>query len=275
MTAGGSSIPEVQRLFGVLATGRRCAEAGTAFGEGTKALASTASSVVSVEIDPDRAKLAAEALADLPGVELLVGDWKELLSLAGPSICSSSTPVASRRPPTRSGQWPSACGCVSRNSCLGAQQRSGAPEWERENASCYARQIVKLVRLPFPRLPDLFGGPPTGPIQRYERKDARRIFRGPRLNQILHFESIRAQEPDPLSMTDVEFYFVGIRPFESVHPEVRAYQFLAGGLFLAICNAETEERRVAHHDQFTTRSQNASGFRYPGVGIGPDRSPIF
>jgi predicted O-methyltransferase YrrM len=42
MTAGGSSIPEVQRLLRVLATGRRVAEAGTAFGEGAAAMADTA-----------------------------------------------------------------------------------------------------------------------------------------------------------------------------------------------------------------------------------------
>lgn len=84
MTAGGSSIPEVQELLAVLATGRRCAEAGTAFGDGTRALSSTATSVVSVEIDPERAALAADALADLTNVELLVGDWKELLPTRGP-----------------------------------------------------------------------------------------------------------------------------------------------------------------------------------------------
>jgi predicted O-methyltransferase YrrM len=84
MTGGGSSIPEVQRLLAVLASGRRCAEAGTAFGEGTRALASTATSVISVEIDPARAELPSEARADLANVELLVGDWKELLPPRGP-----------------------------------------------------------------------------------------------------------------------------------------------------------------------------------------------
>ena len=84
MTAGGSSIPEVQQLLGVLGAGRRCAEAGTAFGEGTRALAVTATSVVSVEIDPERAALAAQALGGIPHLELLVGDWKEVLPPRGP-----------------------------------------------------------------------------------------------------------------------------------------------------------------------------------------------
>ena len=84
MTGGGSSIREVQRLLTVLATGRRVAEAGTAFGEGAAAMATTARSVVTVEIDPERAALAAERLAPFSNVELLVGDWRELLPPRGP-----------------------------------------------------------------------------------------------------------------------------------------------------------------------------------------------
>jgi predicted O-methyltransferase YrrM len=83
VTAGGSSIPEVQRLLGVLATGRRVAEAGTAFGEGAEAMARTARSVVTVELDPERAELAARRLASYSNVELLVGDWRELLPARG------------------------------------------------------------------------------------------------------------------------------------------------------------------------------------------------
>jgi len=79
VTAGGSSIPEVQRLLAVLAAGRRVAEAGTAFGEGTEAMARTARSVVTVELDPDRAAIAARRLEPLDNVELLVGDWREEL----------------------------------------------------------------------------------------------------------------------------------------------------------------------------------------------------
>jgi len=84
MTRGGSSILEVQRLLRVLATGRTCAEAGTAFGEGTRAMAETADRVVSVEIDRDRARAAAENLKDLKNVELLEGDWREELPSRGP-----------------------------------------------------------------------------------------------------------------------------------------------------------------------------------------------
>ena len=76
MTDGGSSIPEVRRLLATLATGRRCAEAGTAFDEGAAALASTAATVVTVEWDPERAAIARERLAALANVELLVGDWR-------------------------------------------------------------------------------------------------------------------------------------------------------------------------------------------------------
>jgi predicted O-methyltransferase YrrM len=84
VTAGGSSLPEVQRLLAVLAAGRRCAEAGTAFGEGAAAMAETASSVVTVELDPERAQLARDRLAGLPNVELLDGDWRERLPPLAP-----------------------------------------------------------------------------------------------------------------------------------------------------------------------------------------------
>ena len=84
MTGGGSSLPEVQRLLAVLAAGKRCAETGTAFGEGAAAIASTAASLVTVESDAVRAEVAAERLRGLDNVELLVGDWREHLLGSGP-----------------------------------------------------------------------------------------------------------------------------------------------------------------------------------------------
>ena len=84
MTGGGSSIPEVQRLLAVLAAGRRCAEVGTAFGEGAAAIASTARSLVTVERDPERADVAAGRLRQFENVELLVGDWRSHLPARAP-----------------------------------------------------------------------------------------------------------------------------------------------------------------------------------------------
>jgi len=74
----------VQRLLAVLAAGRRCAETGTAFGEGAAAIASTAASLVTVESDPERAEIARATLDGLANVELLVGDWRELLPARAP-----------------------------------------------------------------------------------------------------------------------------------------------------------------------------------------------
>jgi predicted O-methyltransferase YrrM len=84
VTRGGSSLPEVQRLLAVLAAGRRCAETGTAFGEGAAAIASTAASLVTVERDPERAAVAEERLRDLENVALVVGDWREVLPARAP-----------------------------------------------------------------------------------------------------------------------------------------------------------------------------------------------
>jgi predicted O-methyltransferase YrrM len=84
VTGGGSSLPEVQRLLAVLAAGRRCAETGTAFGEGAEAIASTAASLVTVESDEERAAIARDRLRGRRNVELLVGDWRELLPPRAP-----------------------------------------------------------------------------------------------------------------------------------------------------------------------------------------------
>jgi predicted O-methyltransferase YrrM len=84
MTGGGSSLPEMQRLLAVLAAGKSCAEVGTAFGEGAAAMASTAKSLVTVELDPERASVALERLRDFPNVELLVGDWRDHLPQRAP-----------------------------------------------------------------------------------------------------------------------------------------------------------------------------------------------
>jgi predicted O-methyltransferase YrrM len=71
-------------LLAVLAAGKRCAEVGTAFGEGAAAMASTARSLVTVELDPDRVTIAAYRLRRLPNVELLVGDWRDHLPQRAP-----------------------------------------------------------------------------------------------------------------------------------------------------------------------------------------------
>jgi predicted O-methyltransferase YrrM len=84
VTDGGSSIREVQALLRVLASGRDVAELGTAYGDGAAALAETARSVVTVELDPDRAARACERLDDAPNVEALEGDCYEQLRDRGP-----------------------------------------------------------------------------------------------------------------------------------------------------------------------------------------------
>ena len=84
MTGGDHAIPEVMRLLTVLATGRRVAEIGTAYGETAAAMATTAREVVTVELDEERAELAAERVRELPNVELLVGDWRDHLPSRAP-----------------------------------------------------------------------------------------------------------------------------------------------------------------------------------------------
>jgi predicted O-methyltransferase YrrM len=84
VTGGDHSLPEVHRLLAVLASGRRAAEIGTAYGGGAEAIASTAASLVTVELDSERAAAAREKLAPCANVELLEGDWREVLPQRGP-----------------------------------------------------------------------------------------------------------------------------------------------------------------------------------------------
>ena len=84
MTGGSTSIPEVQVLLRALASGRRVAELGTAFGVAAAAMAETARSVVTVELDPERAAAAREHLASFANVEALEGDAYDVLRGRGP-----------------------------------------------------------------------------------------------------------------------------------------------------------------------------------------------
>jgi predicted O-methyltransferase YrrM len=89
MTAGAYSIPEVQRLVATLIAskpGGRIAEIGTSYGDGAKAIVAAlpaGATFVTVEIDPDRAARAREALAGT-GAEVLVGDWRDHLPPRAP-----------------------------------------------------------------------------------------------------------------------------------------------------------------------------------------------
>jgi predicted O-methyltransferase YrrM len=84
LTGGATAIPEVQALVRALATGRDVAEMGAAFGETAALLAETARSLVTVELDPERAAVARERLGGLANVELLEGEAYEQLSGRGP-----------------------------------------------------------------------------------------------------------------------------------------------------------------------------------------------
>ena len=85
-----SSIPEIGRLLAVLVATRpqgRFAEIGTGCGVGSAWIADSLggdASLVTVELDADRAAAASRLFADYPGVEVLHGDWHELLPPEAP-----------------------------------------------------------------------------------------------------------------------------------------------------------------------------------------------
>ena len=78
MTAGATAQPETHALLRVLATGRDVLELGSAFGVGAAAMAETARSVTTIELDPERAAATRERVRDLPNVRALEGDWREV-----------------------------------------------------------------------------------------------------------------------------------------------------------------------------------------------------
>jgi protein-L-isoaspartate(D-aspartate) O-methyltransferase len=84
LTGGATAIPEVQALVRALATGRDVVELGATYGETAALLAETARSVVTVEVDPERASVARDRLGGLANVELLEGDAYERLRGRGP-----------------------------------------------------------------------------------------------------------------------------------------------------------------------------------------------
>ena len=89
MTAGAYSIPEVQRLVATLVASKpngKVAEIGTSYGDGARAIVAAlpaGASFVTVELDPERAARAREALAGT-GAEVLEGDWRDHLPQRGP-----------------------------------------------------------------------------------------------------------------------------------------------------------------------------------------------
>ena len=89
ITDGASSLPAVQRLLAALVASKpsgRIAEIGTAFGEGTRAMAGVLgreATLVSVEPDSARHAQACELLAR-ERVELVDGRWQDVLPARGP-----------------------------------------------------------------------------------------------------------------------------------------------------------------------------------------------
>jgi predicted O-methyltransferase YrrM len=85
-----SSIPEIGRLLAVLVSGRpegRFAEIGTGTGVGSAWIASAMAAdatLVTVELDDDRASAAGRLFSEVANVRVLHGDWHELLPREAP-----------------------------------------------------------------------------------------------------------------------------------------------------------------------------------------------
>jgi predicted O-methyltransferase YrrM len=80
VTGGSTAIREVHALLRVLGAGRDVLELGSAFGVGTAAIAETARSVVTVELEAERAAATRERVCALPNVTVLEGDWQAVVT---------------------------------------------------------------------------------------------------------------------------------------------------------------------------------------------------
>jgi hypothetical protein len=66
---------------------------------------------------------------------------------------------------------------------------------------------------------NLLGRPPSRPLGGDEAVVAFRTGRGSQLDLVLDLEAVRLQQPDPISMAEVELDRRFVRPLEPVHPE--------------------------------------------------------
>src|SRR6185503_9132968 len=96
--------------------------------------------------------------------------------------------------------------------------RAAGARWTRGSAALPAERSPGLTRPP-----DFLGRPLPRPLGTGERPVAvwRRAFRRLELDQVLDLEAIRAQQPDPVAVAEVEVDARVVRPLEPVHPEVR------------------------------------------------------
>src|SRR5688500_11657777 len=84
------SLPEVGPLLAMLAAGcvgGRIGEVGTGVGYGTAWMLSALpidASIITVELDPERAAAAAELFAHAPRVTVVCGDWRDAIPQHGP-----------------------------------------------------------------------------------------------------------------------------------------------------------------------------------------------
>src|SRR5690348_4145485 len=86
----------------------------------------------------------------------------------------------------------------------------GARDANRRRPSGATKPGFRAARsVRFPCFPYLFAGPLPGPFQAGERVLGGRSRRGPQLDEVLDLEAAAAQQPDHVTVADVELHRVG------------------------------------------------------------------
>ena len=128
----------------------------------------------------------------------------------------------------------------------------------------------------FPRSPDLLGWIAVRPLGVDEVLRADGSLRGLDLDQVDYLKTVRAQQPDPIPVAEVELDPGFAGPFEAVHAEVRAKQSISRRpLVIGVGHGQHPERAIHEEDELSARAQQARGFGDPSVRIGPDARAVF
>src|SRR5207248_6816765 len=126
-----------------------------------------------------------------------------------------------------------------------------------------------------PSLPDLFTGPAPRPFERGQRMPRGRALWRPDLEHVLHLETVRAKQADPVAVPEVELDAGVVGPGEPVHPEVVADELLPSrAVDLEIGHGEHQQHAVGQKDQLAARAQYTSGLGNPPVGIAPEAGAV-
>lgn len=105
--------------------------------------------------------------------------------------------------------------------------------------------------------PDLFAGPPPGPLEGDERIASDCAHTRLQFDEVENFKAIRPKKSEPVAVAQVKLCRIGVAPVEAMHPKLRAEQPIFCGDTLLFGSTQHEKAAVAEEDEFSTGAQYA------------------